>query len=188
MVTGQIGKERCGEAVKGILVVRKYKNRRLYDTERSRHVTREELLDIVRTGRDVQIQDASNGEDVTVETLLHIMLSDTGGALNAIIPSEFVHFLIRANESGLNRFFRDFLPGAMQTFQAGLRSLRAGHRHFNEALFPYPGLSTASWMRTFGAPSAPQDVDRGDDGSTIDDLQRRLRDLEGELNELRRRS
>lgn len=171
--------------MKGILVVRKYKNRRLYDTERSRHVTREELLDIVRQGRDVQIQDASNGEDVTVETLLQIVLSEADGTLNAIIPPEFIHFLIRAKEGGLNRFFRDFLPGAMQTFQAGLRTLRTQRQRVGERLFPYAGMGSP-WLTAF-AP-APDDEGAGDEEpAALDDMQRRLKELEDELRKLRKK-
>ena len=71
--------------MKGILVVRKYKNRRLYDTEQSKHITREELLEIVRSGRNVQVQEAKTGEDVTVETLLNVLLSENGSSLNSTI-------------------------------------------------------------------------------------------------------
>ena len=48
--------------MKGTLIVRKYKNRRLYDTEQSTHITREELLAIVKSGRNVQVQEAKTGK------------------------------------------------------------------------------------------------------------------------------
>ena len=166
--------------MKGILVVRKYKNRRLYDTEQSRHITREELMEIVRSGRNVQIQEAKTGEDVTVETLLTVLLSETGRSLNTTIPSEFIHFLIRANQSVLSRFFRDFMPNAMQVFQRGFSELKEQGKQFAETMFPYSQYGTA-W---------PFPMSRGNGliqggKSEVEDLRDRMKELEEELEELR---
>jgi polyhydroxyalkanoate synthesis repressor PhaR len=98
------------------LIIRKYKNRRLYDTERSRHVTRDELLELIRTGRDVQIEAAGSGEDVTAETILQMLLAEDGVA-RSVFTSEFVHFLVRTESGMLGRFFREVLPTAMRSFQ-----------------------------------------------------------------------
>ena len=98
------------------LIIRKYKNRRLYDTERSCHVTRDELLAIVRAGRDVQIDAAGSGDDVTAETILQMLLAEDGMA-RSVFTSEFVHFLVRTESGMLGRFFREVLPTAMRSFQ-----------------------------------------------------------------------
>jgi len=171
--------------MKGILVVRKYKNRRLYDTEQSKHITREELLEIVRAGRNVQVQEAKTGEDVTVETLLHVLLAEASPSMNATIPPEFIHFLIRANQNNLTQFFRDFMPGAMQAFQATFRNLRDQGKRMTEQMFPY-GSYGAAWNYPFSqpAPAATRPAAAGDE---VADLRTRLKDLEGELKKLRKR-
>src|SRR5688572_26581189 len=122
--------------MKGILVVRKYKNRRLYDTERSTHITRDELLETIRTGRVVQVQEADTGEDVTVETLFQVVLSESGSQLSASIPSAFAHFLARAGKDEMEKFFREYMPVALQAFQASLRHVQEGQRRMMETFFP----------------------------------------------------
>jgi polyhydroxyalkanoate synthesis repressor PhaR len=170
--------------MKGILIIRKYKNRRLYDTERSLHLTQEELLALVREGRTVQIQEVNTGEDVTVETLLQLLLSEAGKTLN-VLPSEFVHFLVRSNENSLSRFFRDFLPSAFQYYRNAMPGSGEGPR---PSPSPFQGLGGA-WFSPwtggaeFGAwPSAAPAP-----STEADEVRRRLTELEEELQRLRRK-
>ncbi|MBI4861450.1 MAG: hypothetical protein HY815_14495 [Candidatus Riflebacteria bacterium] len=174
--------------MKGILIVRKYKNRRLYDTERSAHITREDLIETIRGGRVVQVQEAISGEDVTVETLLQLYLSDAGPGVNAAIPSEFAHFLIRAGEEGLARFFREFLPQALQTFQAGVRTLAGQQQRFIDPYTLFGGFGP-SWTNPWGGPpsatpAGPAPTDMADEVSR---LKSRLKDLETRLARPRKR-
>jgi polyhydroxyalkanoate synthesis repressor PhaR len=57
------------------VVLKKYSNRRLYDTHQSRYVTLEDVAIMIRNGKPVQIVDASTGEDVTAFILTQIVLS-----------------------------------------------------------------------------------------------------------------
>lgn len=156
--------------MKGILIVRKYKNRRLYDTERSVHITREELLGIVRTGRDVQVQDAATGDDVTSETLLQLMLTESGLAPDQI-PPEFLFFLLRADKGILSRFFKEFLPLAMQQFDSFLKV----YRHQQDTIFRGM-MGMGGWMNPwFPTQPAPEE-----------DLGEKLRSLEKEIERLKK--
>lgn len=156
--------------MKGILVVRKYKNRRLYDTERSVHVTRDELLGIIRTGRDVQVQEATTGEDVTSETLLQLMLTESGLAPEQI-PPEFLFFLLRADKGMLSRFFKEFLPLAMQQFDTFLKVYRQQDSVFRGM------MGMGGWMNPwFPQPQAPPEEDVGE----------KLRSLEKEIERLKK--
>lgn len=169
--------------MKGILVVRKYKNRRLYDTDQSKHITREELLEIVRSGRNVQVQEAKTGEDVTVETLLQVLLSETGTSLNSTIPTEFVHFLIRGKQDNLSRFFRDFLPGAMQTFQSSISNLKDQGKRMAEKLFPYPSYN-APWGFPFGQSQQSNQQEPSDSGDEMAEMRERMKELESMLSKI----
>ncbi len=140
--------------MKGILIVRKYKNRRLYDTERSVYVTREELMQIIREGRNVQIQDASTGMDVTNEQLLQ-MMAEVKEPL--AIPAEFLQFLIRSNQNSLQQFFTQFLPMAMQGYQQYLAQMQNRQSQMNSffgQMFPF-GNPFQSWMNQTQNPSEP---------------------------------
>ena len=63
-----------------MLVVKKYPNRRLYDTVASQYITLETLANKVRSGTDVLVQDAQTGADLTQATLTQIILESRGGA------------------------------------------------------------------------------------------------------------
>lgn len=174
--------------MKGILIIRKYKNRRLYDTERSTHITREELADTIRAGRVVQVQEATTGDDVTVETLFQLFLDEGGEPLHAAIPSEFAHFLIRAGKEELFRFFREFLPQAAQAFQSGWRTVQDQQQRLAEGMFPYVRVPTNPWLAPWPgtpqpAPPAPGEPAPGrkDD---VGQLERRLQELETRLKRM----
>jgi len=58
------------------IVIKKYENRRVYDTSKSRYVNLEDLAELIREGADVQVVDAKTGEDLTRVTLTQIILED----------------------------------------------------------------------------------------------------------------
>ena len=60
----------------GQVVIKKYGNRRLYDTSTSRYINLEELSDLVRNGNEVKVVDAKTGEDLTRLTLMQIIVED----------------------------------------------------------------------------------------------------------------
>ena len=58
------------------IVIKKYPNRRLYDTSGSRYINLEDVAGLVRNGNDVQVVDAQTGEDITRVTLTQIIVDD----------------------------------------------------------------------------------------------------------------
>ena len=81
-----------------MIVIRKYPNRRLYDTSRSTYVNLEELAELVRAGHDVKIVDAKTEEDLTKEVLLQIVLDVLRGV--DLLPIGMLRRLIRASGTG----------------------------------------------------------------------------------------
>jgi len=59
-----------------LVVIKKYPNRRLYDTSASRYINLEDIAAFVREGRDLQVVDAQTGEDLTRVTLAQIIMED----------------------------------------------------------------------------------------------------------------
>ncbi len=76
------------------LQIKKYPNRRLYDTEQSRYITLDELAAIVRGGRRVRVVDAKTGADLTRAVLLQVVLEEQDRL--DMLPVELLHHLIRA--------------------------------------------------------------------------------------------
>ena len=60
-------------------IIKKYPNRRLYDTELSHYITLSDVRDLVMQGVELQILDSNSGEDLTRATLLQIMLEEESG-------------------------------------------------------------------------------------------------------------
>jgi polyhydroxyalkanoate synthesis repressor PhaR len=80
-------------------VIKKYSNRRLYDTSSSRYVNLDELAALVRAGEEVQVLDANNGEDLTRNVLLQVVLEGNGGA--ELFPVGLLHRIIRYGAEGV---------------------------------------------------------------------------------------
>src|SRR3546814_12067121 len=72
-----------------VVVIKKYANRRLYDTERSCYITLEDLGAMVREGRDFSVIDAKSGEDITHNVLTQIIM-DTETRGETMLPVNFL--------------------------------------------------------------------------------------------------
>jgi polyhydroxyalkanoate synthesis repressor PhaR len=96
------------------MIVKKYSNRRLYDTEASRYITLEELADRVRKGADVRVIDAATDADLTQATLAQIILEGRGAA--HLLPVPLLLQLIRMQDDALAEFFGRYLTWALDAY------------------------------------------------------------------------
>src|ERR1700729_1082401 len=76
------------------VVVKKYANRRLYNTESSSYITLENLAEMVRAGRDFVVYDAKTGEDITRGVLTQIIVEEEGKQGQNLLPTAFLRKLI----------------------------------------------------------------------------------------------
>ncbi len=162
-----------GELNKGVVLIKKYSNRRLYDTDESRYVTLEELSARIRSGVDVQVVDARSGEDLTQVTLAQIVIEGRGAA--RLLPTPLLHELVRMGDSALAEFFGSYVGWAMTVYSQMRRQGRAMAR-LNPLLAPLlnagqGGLPWAApWLgagsgRT-AAPPAPEAPEPGVSATT----------------------
>jgi polyhydroxyalkanoate synthesis repressor PhaR len=96
------------------LLVKKYSNRRLYDTEDSRYITLEELAEKIRAGTDARVIDAKSGEDLTQGTLTQIIIESRGGA--RLLPVPLLIQLIRLGDVALAEFLGRYLSWALELY------------------------------------------------------------------------
>jgi len=78
--------------------LKKYSNRRLYDTEKSVYVTLIEVAEMVKQGRWVNVTDVDSGDDVTAFTLTQIVMEEAKKK-NALLPVPLLHIVIRYGET-----------------------------------------------------------------------------------------
>ncbi len=76
-----------------LLEIKKYPNRRYYDATRSRHVTLEEINNLIRDGYEVRVTDSKTGQDITAKVLAQIILELDSPKLG-IFPVPLLHRLI----------------------------------------------------------------------------------------------
>ncbi len=75
------------------VIVKKYANRRLYNTESSSYITLDNLAEMVRENRDFVVFDAKSGEDITRSVLTQIIVEEEGKG-RAMLPTNFLRQLI----------------------------------------------------------------------------------------------
>lgn len=122
-----------------MLVVKKYANRRLYDTAASKYITLEDLAERIRRGKeDVLVQDAHDGGDITQATLTQIILESRGGA--KLLPVPLLLRLIRMEDESLAEFFGRYVSWALETYLTAKKSAKS--------LLPLNPLATAPFAAT----------------------------------------
>ncbi len=97
------------------LLLKKYTNRRLYDTEKSIYVTLDYVTDIVRQGRKIQVKDAKTGEDVTSAILTQIVLEEARKK-KYLLPPPLLYLIIQYGENVLTDFFEKYLEQTIKNY------------------------------------------------------------------------
>jgi polyhydroxyalkanoate synthesis repressor PhaR len=105
------------------VVIKKYSNRKLYDLNRSRYVTLEEIAEMIRQGRQVKIVDADNQEDLTNVTLVQILLEEE--KRRNLLPVAFLHRLIKYGEM-YQDVFRQYLSSSLDAMLSMQREAKKG--------------------------------------------------------------
>jgi polyhydroxyalkanoate synthesis repressor PhaR len=108
------------------LIIKRYGNRRLYNTETSSYVNYQDLIEMIRKGRDMQVIDSRTKEDVTKSILIQIILEEEKNK-KSMLPVEFLFQLIRSREDMAQDFFRNYLS---TSFEAYMRTKQEFDRRF----------------------------------------------------------
>lgn len=116
------------------LVVKKYSNRRLYDTEESRYITLEELTERIRKGAEVRVVDAKSGEDLTQATLTQIILE---GPAAKLLPVPLLTQLIRMQDDALGEFFGRYVSATLEMYLTAKQGAQAVSPYFPFANMPF---------------------------------------------------
>jgi polyhydroxyalkanoate synthesis repressor PhaR len=105
------------------MLVKKYGNRRLYDTEASRYITLEDLTAAIRDGAEARVVDAKTGQDLTQETLTQIIMEGRGG--DRILPAQLLHQLIRLGDDALADFLGRYVQAALELYLTAKKTTQA---------------------------------------------------------------
>src|ERR1044072_5386227 len=100
----------------GKVTIKKYANRRLYDTESSTYITLDRLAQLVREGREFEVVDAKSGEDITRQVLTQIIVEEEARGAT-MLPISFLKQLIGLYGNSMQNFVPQYLEAAMEAFQ-----------------------------------------------------------------------
>jgi polyhydroxyalkanoate synthesis repressor PhaR len=97
------------------VVIKKYNNRRLYDTEKNTYVTLAALSEMIKDGRQIEVIDAKTKEDVTAFTLTQIILEEAKKK-SFLLPVPLLHLMIQFGETTLSEFFEKYLQQIIKNY------------------------------------------------------------------------
>ena len=157
-----------------VVVIKKYGNRRLYDTFASRYVNLDEIAAMVREGKPIQVVDASTGGDLTRVTLTQIVTEDARGKPTGL-PLELLRQLIVASDQARQEFIMWYLKSAFDTYDKVQDAVQNRFSEMQSAI-----TSPVEAMRRFlgvGASKPPAE------NSEVEILRSRIAELEKKLAE-----
>lgn len=204
---------RTGDAAP--IKVKKYANRRLYNTATSSYVTLDHLSQMVKNGQQFVVEDAKTHEDITRSVLTQIIVEEESKG-HHLLPISFLRQLISLYGDNLQWMVPNYLEYSMQVFSRNQEQIRQYFQEAMTGLFPFGTIEevgkqqmamferalkifspfpdelpssteSASEQRrveTRDAPTKPTAEAPADGGQSIEDLQKRLKELEAHLEDL----
>jgi polyhydroxyalkanoate synthesis repressor PhaR len=180
------------------LEIKKYPNRRYYDATHSKHLTLEEIRDLIQQGYDIRVVDAKTGADITAQLLTQIILELDTAKLDSL-PVPLLLRLIRMNDRLIKDFIEKYFNQALHSFLDYQRQLEEQVRRTHGLPASFPSVS--DWTRamlepfaaafhapapeahaeSFAEAAAPPAADNSNE------LQQQLRELQRQVAELRKR-
>jgi polyhydroxyalkanoate synthesis repressor PhaR len=148
----------------GKVTIKKYANRRLYDTESSSYITLDKLAAMIRDGRDFEVLDAKSGEDITHQVLTQIIVDEEARG-STLLPVNFLRELIGLYGGQMQGAVPPYLEAAMDAFKKNQAAVAGafGPNMFadlakrNMAMFE--GATHAFTAKKSAAGAAPESAD-----------------------------
>jgi polyhydroxyalkanoate synthesis repressor PhaR len=126
------------------VVVKKYANRRLYNTESSSYITLDNLAEMVRQGRDFVVYDAKTGEDITRGVLTQIIVEEEGKQGQNLLPTAFLRQLIGFYGDQVQSLVPKYLEQALGAFGHQQEQMRAAMQKTMGGMFPFGNMEEVS--------------------------------------------
>jgi len=108
----------------GPIIIKKYANRRLYNTQTSSYVTLDHLCEMVKEGVEFEVRDARSGEDITRQVLAQIIFEEENKGGQHLLPIQFLRQLIRFYGDSLQAFVPSYLELSMESFTKNQQEMR----------------------------------------------------------------
>lgn len=107
---------------KSMILIKKYPNRRLYNTDSSEYITVKDVAELIKSGNRVEVKDVNTGEDVTALVLTQIIM-DKAKNNQGLLPVSLLHLVIQFGENLLHEFFEKYLERSMENYLVYRKSM-----------------------------------------------------------------
>lgn len=121
-------------------LIKKYKNRRLYDTEVSQYITVEELQNYIAEGIEFRVEDSTTQKDITSSTLLQILV-EIENSTSQFLSAEMLRQLISLAQHPMSQAYKKALSQLFNTFEQSMKT--------NPYLKDYQE-ATQAWQQQYG--------------------------------------
>ncbi len=134
------------------VLLKKYANRRLYDTHKSAFVSLSQVAELVKQGVEVEIRDDKTGEDVTAFILTQIVLEEVKKK-TLLLPVSLLSLLIRYGDNALSEFFDKYLEQTMRNYLAYKSAMDQQFRRWLELGQDFSKLTQKAMANLTAGPS-----------------------------------
>jgi polyhydroxyalkanoate synthesis repressor PhaR len=164
------------------ILIKKYENRRLYDTTNSRYVNLNQVAKMVQNGDNVRVVDAATGQDITRLILTQIIVEDAK-APDSTFPLDILRQMVVATGQASQESALAYMRAMMDISQNTFRAVAPAFNPFDPRKVPVQGSAFESQP---AAPAAKGRATRGSDSNIeeVDELKQRLADLESTVARL----
>ncbi len=158
------------------VLIKKYGNRRLYDSSSSQYVNLDDIAGFLREGKDVQVIDAKTGQDLTRVTLTQIITEDAKNRPTGL-PLELLRQLVLASDEVRQEFLMWYLKSAFDTYEKVQDAVQSRLGEVQSAI-----LSPVDMIKkVLGAPAPASSRPLAEAEPELDVLRKRVAELEARL-------
>ncbi len=187
------------QAHNGIILIKKYPNRRLYNTATSAYIVLDDLIDLVKSEKPFEIRDTKTGEDITREILNQIIFERETAKSNFHFPLEVQKQLIGMYDDTYGKMMPDYLKESLSVFAAERERMKSTMENVVErntkAMMDFSQniarqnmeVFRRSW-EMFGAPAGTSKTDTDvseNDTEELDEIQKQINELQQRLKNLK---
>lgn len=168
------------------VTIKKYANRRLYDTESSSYVTLDRLAQMIREGRDFEVVDARTGEDITRQVLTQIIVEEESRSGATLLPVNFLRQIIGLYGNSMQGLVPQYLESAMASFQKNQAAFADafGANIFTDITKRNMAMFEQFTSRSGGRGQEPASQAEPMEGSDVDALRAELEALKAKVDKL----
>ena len=148
------------------IIIKKYENRRLYDTINSRYINLEEIAELIKDGHEVKVVDTANGEDITRVVLTQIIMEDAKGPDSAF-PLDILKQMVIASGKATQEGALQYMKAMFDMYQDAYRAL---------PLTPFQFMPGSVARTREGSTAAPAPAQAPP--TEVDELKQRVEELE----------